>query len=68
MPDRAVGRTIAVIVRVLVRPSAVAASRSVRGTCLSISAVDRTTSGSMIMANAMAPAMPENPNRVTHIA
>ncbi|CAM5394587.1 hypothetical protein STANM309S_04711 [Streptomyces tanashiensis] len=61
MPPIAVGRTTFRMVRHLGMPRAREASRSSFGTSLSISSVERTTTGIIRMARAIAPAKPEGP-------
>ncbi len=58
MPGRAVGRTILAMVRQRGTPSASEASRSSLGTSLSISSVDRTTTGIIRIARAKVAAKP----------
>ena len=59
MPESAVGMTTLRIVRHFGMPRAYDASRRSRGTMRSISSVDRTTTGSMRMVNAIEAAKPE---------
>ncbi len=59
MPPIEVGSTTLRIVRHLGTPSASDASRSSLGTSLSISSVERTTTGIIRMASASEPAKPE---------
>ncbi|CAM5440015.1 hypothetical protein SALBM135S_06620 [Streptomyces alboniger] len=59
MPPIAVGSTTLRMVRHFGTPRASDASRSSFGTSLSISSVERTITGIIRMASAMAPAQPE---------
>ena len=71
MPAAEVGSTTLTTVRHFGTPRARDASRSRFGTSLSISSVDRTTTGIMSTVRATAPAMPirtPGPNRTANIA